>query len=70
MRSGPGAERGAEQSPDQVIHVAVRGEDGFPAIILYGYSPTRSGSHAKEFLEGFNGYLDTDVDIRVTNAYE
>ena len=36
------------------------GEDGLPAIILYGYSPTRSGSHAKEFLEGYHGYLETD----------
>lgn len=36
------------------------GEDGLPAIILYGYSPTRSGSHAKEFLEGYQGYLETD----------
>ena len=31
------------------------GEDGLPAIILYGYSPTRSGSHAREFLEGYSG---------------
>ncbi len=36
------------------------GEDGLPVIILYGYSPTRSGSHAKEFLEGYSGYLETD----------
>ena len=36
------------------------GEDGFAEIILYGYSPTRSGSHAKEFLEGYSGYLETD----------
>ena len=36
------------------------GEVGLPAIILYGYSPTRSGSHAKEFLEGYHGYLETD----------
>lgn len=36
------------------------GEDGLSAIILYGYSPTRSGSHAKEFLEGYHGYLETD----------
>ena len=35
-------------------------EDGLPAIILYGYSLTRSGSHAKEFLEGYHGYLETD----------
>ena len=36
------------------------GEDGLPAIILYGYSPTRSGSHAKGVPEGFHGYLETD----------
>ena len=36
------------------------GEDGLPAIILYGYSPTRSGSHARKFLEGYSGYLETD----------
>lgn len=36
------------------------GEDGLSAIILYGYSPTRGGSHAKEFLEGYHGYLETD----------
>ena len=29
-------------------------------IFPYGYSPTRSGSHAKEFLEGYHGYLETD----------
>ncbi len=36
------------------------GEDGLPVIILYGYSPTRSGSHAREFLKGYHGYLETD----------
>lgn len=36
------------------------GEDGLAEIILYGYSPTRSCSHAKEFLEGYSGYLETD----------
>ena len=34
--------------------------DGLPEIILYGYSPTRSGGHAKEFLDGYSGYLETD----------
>lgn len=29
-------------------------------ILLYGYSPTRSGSYAKEFLKGYHGYLETD----------
>lgn len=36
------------------------GEDGLPVIILYGYSPTRNGDYAAEFLRGFKGYLETD----------
>lgn len=36
------------------------GEDGLPTILLYGYSPTRSGDYASEFLDGFQGYLETD----------
>lgn len=40
--------------------VQVLNEDGLPAIILYGYSPTRGGSHARKFLEGYSGYLETD----------
>lgn len=36
------------------------GEDELPAIILYGYSPTRAGDNAGEFLTGFYGYLETD----------
>ena len=36
------------------------GEDGLPEIILYGYSPTRAGYNASEFLKGFEGYLETD----------
>jgi transposase len=29
-------------------------------IVLYEYQPTRSSSHPKRFLEGWNGYLHTD----------
>lgn len=36
------------------------GEDGLPVIILYGYTPTRSGDNAAEFLQGFQGYLEAD----------
>ena len=36
------------------------GEDGLPTIILYGYTPTRQGDHAADFLKGFTGYLETD----------
>ena len=41
------------------------GKDGLPSIILYGYSPTRSGSHAREFLEGYSGYLETIRDTTI-----
>lgn len=42
------------------------GEDGLPTIILYGYCPTKSGDNAAEFLKGYQGYLGTDMDMRVT----
>ncbi|WP_281400982.1 IS66 family transposase [sulfur-oxidizing endosymbiont of Gigantopelta aegis] len=29
-------------------------------IVLYEYQPTRAGQHAKTFLTGFSGYLQTD----------
>lgn len=36
------------------------GEDELPPIILYGYTPTRAGYNAGDFLTGFRGYLETD----------
>ena len=36
------------------------GEDGLDTIILYGYTPTRVGDNAAEFLKGFKGYLECD----------
>ena len=36
------------------------GEFDKEQIVLFNYSPTRAGDTAKEFLEGFNGYLMTD----------
>ena len=35
------------------------GRDG-PTIVLYEYQPTRAGSHPREFLLGFKGYLYVD----------
>ncbi len=35
------------------------GREG-PSIVLYDYQPNRSGAHPKRFLEGFDGYLQTD----------
>jgi len=53
-------EEGHKAQPQSFMWLFRSGEDGLPAIILYGYSPTRSGSHAKEFLKGYNGYLEID----------
>ena len=36
------------------------GEDGLPPIILYHYTQTHARYNAEDFLEGFNGYLETD----------
>ena len=32
-----------------------------PGIVLYEYQPSRSREHAKQFLQGFSGYLATDA---------
>ena len=45
-------------------------KEGLSEVILDGYSPIRSGSHAKEFLEGYNGYLETDGCRRITICRE
>ncbi len=36
------------------------GYDANEPIVLYDYQSSRNGDKAKEFLEGFNGYLQTD----------
>lgn len=36
------------------------GSDDKHLVVLYDYQPSRSGSHAVEFLKGFHGYLHTD----------
>lgn len=45
------------------------GEDGLPAVILYGYSPTRSGSHARAFLEKATADTWKRMDIRDTTIF-
>lgn len=63
----------ADETPVQVLNEPGRraqtnsymwlfrsGEDGEPPIIIYKYSPTRAGDNAKEFLQGFPGYLMCD----------
>lgn len=42
------------------------GEDGLPVILLYGYTPTRSGDNAADFLDGFQGYLEPTVTRGIT----
>lgn len=53
-------EEGRRAQTPSIMWLFRSGEDGLPAIILYGYSPTRSGSHARKFLEGYSGYMETD----------
>ena len=36
------------------------GDDGRPPILMYEYQETRKGQNAADFLEGFEGYLETD----------
>ena len=36
------------------------GEDGLPDIVLYKYTEARAKFNAAEFLNGFQGYLETD----------
>ena len=63
----------ADEVPCQVLHekdraatlksylwVYMTGNDGLPGIVLYDYHPGRNGDYAKEFLEGFSGYLHCD----------
>ena len=53
-------EPGREPESQSFMWLFRSGEDGLPTIILFGYSPTRNGDNAAEFLKGFNGYLETD----------
>ena len=36
------------------------GDDGLPPILMYQYQETRRGQNAVDFLDGFEGYLETD----------
>ena len=52
-------EEGKDPSSESRMWVYASGRSPTPAV-LFEYQPTRSGQHAKRFLEGFNGYLQTD----------
>ena len=53
-------EPGRNAETDSFMWLYRTGEDNLPPIILYGYTETRGGFNAKAFLEGFEGYLETD----------
>lgn len=52
-------EEGRKASTESRMWVYTSGRSPSPTI-LYEYQPTRSGQHARRFLEGFSGYLQTD----------
>lgn len=53
-------EKGKKPTSDSRMWVYASGNTGASPIVLYEYQPTRSGEHARRFLEGFSGYLQTD----------
>lgn len=52
-------EDGKKPSSESRMWVYSSGRSKTP-VVLFEYQPTRSGQHAKRFLEGFSGYLQTD----------
>ena len=52
-------EDGKKPSSESRMWVYTSGKSKTP-VVLFEYQPNRSGQHAKRFLEGFNGYLQTD----------
>ncbi|WP_010263057.1 IS66 family transposase, partial [Treponema primitia] len=52
-------EEGREDTQKSYMWLARGGPPGKP-VILYEYHETRAAHHAREFLEGFSGYLQTD----------
>lgn len=54
-------EEGKKASSKSFIWIHRSGSCEGPPIILYEYTRTRSGDHAKEFLAGFNGFHVSDA---------
>jgi hypothetical protein len=54
-------EEGKKASSKSFIWIHRTGDYKGPQIILYQYTSTRSGDHAKKFLEGFQGYHVSDA---------
>ncbi|WP_430734241.1 IS66 family transposase [Fodinisporobacter ferrooxydans] len=53
-------EEGKKPSSDSRMWVYCSGNTGDATVVLFEYQPTRSGEHARRFLEGFHGFLQTD----------
>ncbi len=54
-------EKGKLPSSKSYIWIHRSGDCGDPPIILYEYTRTRAGEHAKEFLRGFRGFHVSDA---------
>ncbi|MBC9786734.1 IS66 family transposase, partial [Heliobacterium chlorum] len=52
-------EPGREAQTTSYLWLYRTGQEG-PAIILFEYQPTRAGTHPRQFLAGFKGYLHVD----------
>ena len=53
-------EEGKSAESTSYMWIYLTGSDGLFPIILYDYAPGRSGSYARDFLEGFTGLLQCD----------
>lgn len=53
-------EEGKKPSSESRMWVYCSGNTGTAPVVLFEYQPTRSGEHARRFLKGFRGFLQTD----------
>ena len=54
-------EKGRKASSTSYLWLHRNGESTGPPVILFEYTQTRSGENAKQFLNGFSGYLVSDA---------
>lgn len=57
-------EPGRKAHTDSFMWVLVSGAEERHKIVIFHYTPTRNGSHAKELLKGWHGILITDAYAR------
>lgn len=53
-------EEGKKASSQSRMWLYCSGKTATKPVVLFEYQPTRSGEHARRFLEGYSGYLLTD----------